>query len=459
MRQKPDSRKAKYVLSREPIGEGGQAQVFEAHDRSTNAIVALKRVSSRDHEAISRMRREIEVQSTIKHPNVMPILDHSSQYRWYTMPLAEQSLGKLSLPLHDDGLLIEIVESCAKGLAAAHARGYVHRDLTPNNILQIRDQEGPRWVVSDWGLVRRHGHTTIARTLPGQSFGTLGFAPPEMWKDAHAVDARADVYSLGRVVAYCLTGEWPAPNSHLLPDGKWREFVKRMTAENVNQRVQNMQEVLCLLEDIKNSKYTEPSFSTSPATVIFPRPFAIDENQEIKLSKEPVYSPVRAKFIIAQRARETITALKERDFDKLTNLIHPIHGVRFSPYSAVSQDDLVILREQIRYALHDDTIHQWGYYDGIGTPIELTFRDYYNRFVYSKDFINADQVNYNEFSGLGNSPNNALQVYGDGIVVEFYSIGFDPQFDGMDWQSLQLAFQQFEDVWYLVGIIHGCWTT
>jgi len=78
--------------------------------------------------------------------------------------------------------------------------------------------------------------------------------------------------------------------------------------------------------------------------------------------------------------------------------------------------------------------------------------------VYSNDFANPDRINYNEFSGLGNTNNNALRVYEDSIVVEYYFIGFNPQYAGMDWQSLQLAFQQFEDVWYLAGIIHGCWT-
>ena len=463
MAKKFDSRKARYALSPRPIGEGGQAQVFEARDRSTNTFIALKRLrSSRDAEAIARMRREIDVQSTINHLHVMPVLDYSSQYQWYTMPLAEQSLGKLLVPIDTDELLIEIIESCVKGLAEAHTNGYIHRDLTPNNILQIRDQDGLRWVVSDWGLVRRHGRTTIARTLPGQPFGTLGFAAPEMWEDAHAVDARADVYSLGRVIAYCLTGKWPTPNIPLpMPDSKWAELVHLMT-KDVYYRTQSMEEVLYQIERMKNSKYTENLSGTTIHDNVMPvwEPPRQEENfdQEIEIKKEPLYSPIKAKFIIGQRTKETITALKEKDLHKLAGLAHPRKGIRFSPYPWVSEGNLVLLPSEILTTWNDESNRLWGYYDGSGFPMELTFQDYYDQFVYSQDFINAERTNYNEFSAIGNTANNALEFYEDSIVVEYYFIGFDPQYEGMDWEGLQLAFQEDENTWYLVGIIHENWT-
>lgn len=93
------SQKEKYILNHRPLGEGGQAKVFMARDRVTGEIVALKRVPPRDSDAIARMRREIEVQTKIKHPNIMPVLDHSQNYHWYTMPLANKILGKLEPPL------------------------------------------------------------------------------------------------------------------------------------------------------------------------------------------------------------------------------------------------------------------------------------------------------------------------------------------------------------------------
>ena len=170
-------------------------------------MVALKRIINRnDDEAIARMRREIEVQTSLIYPNVMPILDYSTSYVWYTMPIAAQVLGKLKTPI-DENLIFNIVNDCAQGLLASHSMGYIHRDITPNNIFLVNDDNGERWVVSDWGLVRQQGNTTVVRTFPGQEFGTAGFAAPELWEDAHNADGRADVYSLGRVVAWCLTGK------------------------------------------------------------------------------------------------------------------------------------------------------------------------------------------------------------------------------------------------------------
>ena len=197
------------------------------------------------------MRREIEVQTDLDHPNIMPVLDHSSSYVWYTMPLAIQLVGKLTPPV-DHQRLLQIVENCARGLEATHQKGYIHRDLTPNNILLLDDDiSGRRWVVADWGLVRRYGKTTIVRTRPEQSFGTMGFAAPELWEDAHTAGEEADVYSLGRVVAWCLTGEWPRPNLPLLPTGVWHDFVHAATILQRSQRLPNMEATLEMLDGLK----------------------------------------------------------------------------------------------------------------------------------------------------------------------------------------------------------------
>jgi len=216
-------------------------------------IVAFKRLFRylrADDDSIARMRREIKVQTSICNQNIMPILDYSQSFYWYTMPIAKEILSKQSTPI-ESSILIQVVEECANGLITAHERGCIHRDLTPNNILLISEGGNERWVVSDWGLVRRHGQTTIVRTAPGQMIGTAGFAAPEMWGDAHNVDTRADVYSLGRVVAWCLTGQWPISNLPLLPEGIWYEFVSITTALDPRQRPQDMYGVLELLKKIK----------------------------------------------------------------------------------------------------------------------------------------------------------------------------------------------------------------
>lgn len=456
------SRKARYILAPKPLGVGGQAEVFEARDRLTNGTVALKRITSRDQEAIERMRREIEVQRAVQHPNVMPVLDASKNFQWYTMPLAAQTLGRLVPPI-DDKIIFQVVEDCAKGLAAAHAQGYIHRDITPNNILLLKIGSETKWVVSDWGLVRRHGLTTIARTLPGHPFGTMGFAAPELWEDAHAATNQADVYSLGRVVAWCVTGKWPVPNIELIPEGPWLEFVYLTTQQNQYNRVQNMEQIVELLNRMRlgqplvdtDSFNNEFHLVQEEDTAYYIADDAQDDSETERF--EPL-NPVQAKYIIRDRAREAINTLKNRDIVGLAALSHPQKGIRFSPYPWVSNHDLAFMPDKITSLFDDKTEYLWGYADGSGFPMRSTFENYYNSFVYNQDFMNADSIRYNEPMESGNTASNALDFYRNSITVEYYFIGFNPEYSGMDWESLQLAFQKFEDQWFVVGIIHGHWT-
>jgi serine/threonine protein kinase len=263
-----------YILQPSPIGSGGQAEVFVARHRNTGEIVAFKRVLKElqyNEEAMARMRREIDVQTSVKHLNVMPVLDYSKTYHWYTMPLAKQVVSRLSIPV-DETTLFEIVEHCATGLKSAHEANYVHRDLTPSNILQIDEGGELRWVVADWGLVRPYGKTTVVRTVQNQEYGTLGYAAPELYSDAHQADPRADVYSLGRVVVWCLTGRRLLPNMPSIPDGKWSEFVRTTTALNVSERPQNMEEVLQWVENIKNATLLGVEISSNVLSIKDVRP-------------------------------------------------------------------------------------------------------------------------------------------------------------------------------------------
>ncbi|MBN2503241.1 MAG: protein kinase [Anaerolineales bacterium] len=154
-----------------------------------------------------------------------------------------------------------MVKDCALGLSVAHAEGYIHRDITPNNIFLLSDHNGERWVVSDWGLVRMHGKTTAVHTREGQGFGTMGFAAPEFWENAHDADAKADVYSLGRVVAWCTTGKWPSPNLPLVPNGDWKEFVEIATNLDPNKRFQDMTSLIGYVKNMQEKPQGSNGFS------------------------------------------------------------------------------------------------------------------------------------------------------------------------------------------------------
>lgn len=169
-------------------------------------------------------------------------------------------------------------------------------------------------------------------------------------------------------------------------------------------------------------------------------------------------SPADAKKIIESKATEIILALKNKDLGKVATYVNPQKGLRFSPYSFVSNDDLVFTADKVNALNTDKTVYNWGVFDGSGNPIELTFSDYNKQFVYSHDFANATDKGYNEIIGRSNTTENSAIYYPGSIVVEYHLPGFDPKVMGMDWKSLRLVFQPQQSNWYLVGIIHDEWT-
>lgn len=164
---------------------------------------------------------------------------------------------------------------------------------------------------------------------------------------------------------------------------------------------------------------------------------------------------------VAARAAETIMALKDGDMEELGSLVHPDKGVRFSPYATVNagtDGDLVFSASQVRGLMTDPTVYRWGIYDGSGLPIEATCREYYAEFVYDVDFVRPDVVGFNERVGPGSTIDNTAIVYPGGVFVEYHFEGFEQRYEGMDWRTLRLVFEEQDGVWYLVGIVHDEWT-
>ncbi len=292
-----------YRLDATPIGVGGQAEVFRAERKNTGAIVALKRRKGDFGESKDRMRREIEIQSSITHPNVMPILDSDpDDCQWFTMPLATKTLETLASPI-ESSVLATILRDAALGLKAAHELGFVHRDVKPSNLLLL---ENGSWVVSDWGLVRRPaGLTTVKHTLTGVFLGTEGFAPPEAHESAHSATAAWDSYSLGRVAAWALTGKWPSPNIELTAPEPWRRFVRLLTDLDREHRPQNMTRVLELLERVG----TQPPIVAGVSATLLNAAKQGDDDAALAVLKAAEESPDDEDFFIDELAQITGTGL------------------------------------------------------------------------------------------------------------------------------------------------------
>jgi hypothetical protein len=156
---------------------------------------------------------------------------------------------------------------------------------------------------------------------------------------------------------------------------------------------------------------------------------------------------------------ELVHLLHEKDFESLSDYIHPSEQLTFSPYGYIFEDqDLTFTKAQVALLWDDTSVYTWGSYDGSGEPITLNFQDYYNRFVYNADYILPDQMAFNSYLGSGNTMHNIEDVYPDAMFVEYYFKGFNPEYEGMDWTSLRLVLKQIDGKWYLLHIIHVQWT-
>lgn len=233
-----------YALDPRPIERGGQATVTGARHKGTGTRVAFKHLTSRSPEQIARMRREIEAAQLFgDNPHVVPVLDFSTAYDWFVMPLATDTAEQAAEELQDTERLHELVTAICNALRRPHEQGWIHRDLKPANILKLAGL----WTIADWGLGRRpRGQTSNpGRTHTGTLYGTEGFAAPELAIDAHDAGPQTDIYSIGQIIGWAQTGKWPQVNRPLLPtSGPWRTIVEATTHDDPALRPANVDQFL-----------------------------------------------------------------------------------------------------------------------------------------------------------------------------------------------------------------------
>ncbi|PWR14872.1 hypothetical protein DKT69_14065 [Micromonospora sicca] len=237
-----------YSLDPRPIARGGQATVTAATHRPSGIRVAVKKLRSSSKDATARMRRELDAARLFgEHPHVMPVLDFGPANDWFVMPLADDTAETLVHELKDPERLRAMVTAVCHALRRPHQEDWIHRDLKPENILRLDE----RWTVADWGLGRRpRGQTSDARrTQAGTLYGTPGFAAPEQYVDAHGGSSpQTDIYAIGQIIGWVLTGTAPQPNVPLLPDdGPWRNVVKAATNPDPSRRPKDVDELLAVM--------------------------------------------------------------------------------------------------------------------------------------------------------------------------------------------------------------------
>ena len=205
---------ASYELDRE-IGRGGMGIVYRAKDRRLKRTVAVKLLPpemSFRAEIRSRFLREAETAAQLSHPNIVPIysVDERDGLVFFVMACIEGD--NLAKRMHDRGPLPadearRIMVEVSEALAYAHARGVIHRDIKPDNILL--EQESGRAMVTDFGIARAAEGGDSRLTATGMAIGTPAYMSPEQAAGEREIDGRSDLYSLGIVGYHMLAGELP----------------------------------------------------------------------------------------------------------------------------------------------------------------------------------------------------------------------------------------------------------
>jgi eukaryotic-like serine/threonine-protein kinase len=195
----------------EPIGRGGMATVFRGTDRVLGRGVAVKVLASSyadDDAFVARFRREARAAAGLSHPSVVAVFDTGSDDGTHFIVMEHVEGRTLADVLELDGPLepgraAEIAEAVCDALGFAHARGIVHRDVKPANIMVTPDG-GVK--VMDFGIARAATDDTLTKTA--MILGTANYLSPEQ-AEGRPLDARSDLYSLGAVLYEALTGRPP----------------------------------------------------------------------------------------------------------------------------------------------------------------------------------------------------------------------------------------------------------
>jgi hypothetical protein len=201
----------------ELLGRGGMASVFRAFDRRLRRPVAIKVFSPGvgvSQELKARFLKEAQTAAGLSHPHIVPVYDvgHDGELLWFVMAFV--SGESLASHVEKRGRLTDsearrVLMEVAQALAYAHARGIVHRDIKPDNILL--DEANGRAMVADFGVARVQLDADGSATLPGVVIGTTRYMAPEQALGRPDVDGRADMYSLGLVGCFLLTGHDAQP--------------------------------------------------------------------------------------------------------------------------------------------------------------------------------------------------------------------------------------------------------
>ncbi len=281
------------------LGEGGMARVFEAEHVILGTRWAVKILNPEwgyKSQVRERFIREAKIMSQLKHENIVNIHDYFQEGNQYAIVMELLEGEDLSGFIKRQGFLskelaYDLMLKILNAFGYAHAKGLVHRDVKPSNLFITKDKNIK---ILDFGIAKIGGAFDMELTQTGLQMGTPMYMSPEQVKDAKHIDKRTDIYSLGVILHYMLSGKPPYDSTKLSrieilnkiisdplpPLNKNKEFediIRKATAKEPEQRYQNCEAFLEALKGKttsetknKSQKANHKTENTGPKTTSVP---------------------------------------------------------------------------------------------------------------------------------------------------------------------------------------------
>tara|TARA_R110000744_G_scaffold87986_2_gene171637 strand:- start:1525 stop:2934 length:1410 start_codon:yes stop_codon:yes gene_type:complete len=261
------------------LGAGAMATVYKAKQVSLDRMVALKKLPekfSQNPQFIERFFAEGRAAASLNHPNIVQAFDvgNEGDIYYFVMEYVEGRTVHEDIVEHkrfNEKLAIEIIIQVAEALEHAHARGLIHRDVKPKNIMITKEGVVK---LADMGLARAITDVEAAEAEAGRAFGTPYYISPEQIRGEKDIGPPADIYSLGTTLYHMVTGAVPfegkspsavmhkhlktelIPPDHVNPklSAGISEVIEMMMAKKVKNRYKNCTDLLIDLRALKNGE-------------------------------------------------------------------------------------------------------------------------------------------------------------------------------------------------------------
>ena len=267
------------------VGAGGQAKVFSAMQDAFQRKAAIKVLHpelAEDQDFASRFLREAQIVAGLSHPNIVQVFGSGQIDGHLYMAMEFLGSGDLTQAIEkgmDLNRALDVTSQVAMALHFLHHKGFVHRDVKPDNVL-FRD-DGTA-VLTDFGIARAQ-NAAHQLTMVGQVLGTPKYMSPEQLQDK-AVDGRSDIYSLGIMFYQMLTKKVPyddkdftalamkhlqAPIPKLPAEfAQYQKLFERMVAKEPDKRFQDALEIARLIKQIRSGKLDASKVESGAAAAL-----------------------------------------------------------------------------------------------------------------------------------------------------------------------------------------------